>query len=158
MKDESRLRPITSRQNALVKDLRKAFHQGEPTADGSVAIEGVRIIEEAIRSGLKFQAVFFSENSRSLATRLLPQIAANTETLELPEDILLSAVSTETPQGVAALVKLKPATLDGLMESVNDSFFLIAVGAARFAGYADLLRSGNDLRASGHLEPCSDIA
>lgn len=126
MKDESRLRPITSRQNALVKDLRKAFHQGEPTADGSVAIEGVRIIEEAIRSGLKFQAVFFSENSRSLATRLLPQIAAK--------------------------------TLDGLLESVNDSFFLIAVGAARFAGYADLLRSGNDLRASGHLEPCSDIA
>ena len=46
-----------------------------------MAIEGVRIIEEAIRSGLKFQAVFFSENARNHAARLLPQIASQTETL-----------------------------------------------------------------------------
>ena len=50
VQDESRLRPITSRQNALVKELRKAFHQGEPTPEGSMAIEGLRMIEEAIRN------------------------------------------------------------------------------------------------------------
>ena len=58
---ESRLRRVSSRQNALVKDLRKALSQGEPTAEGYLAVEGVRMIEEAIRSGLRFQAVFFSE-------------------------------------------------------------------------------------------------
>jgi len=49
---ESRLRPVTSRQNALVKDLRKAFSQGEPTGEGYIAVEGLRIVEEAIRSRL----------------------------------------------------------------------------------------------------------
>src|SRR5258708_4748150 len=117
---ESRLRLVTSRQNALVKELRKAFSQGEPTGEGYIAVEGIRIIEEAIRSGLRFQAVFFSETGRAHAGRLLPQIAGDAEVLLLPDEIFTSAVSTETPQGVAALVKLKPATLEDLLEQVSD--------------------------------------
>src|SRR6185437_2002953 len=111
---ESRLRAVSSRQNALVKELRKAFSRGIPTADGSLAIEGVRLIEEAVRSGLRFQAIIFSESGRSHATRLLPQIASHAQTLLLPDDVFISAVSTETPQGVAALVKLRPVTLEEL--------------------------------------------
>src|SRR6516225_6978403 len=110
----SRLRRVTSRQNSLVKELRKAFSQGEPTEQGAVAIEGLRIIEEAIRSGLRFQAVFFSESGSAHAARLLPQISSHTEAVLLPDDVFTSAVSTETPQGVAALVKLKSAKLEDL--------------------------------------------
>src|ERR1051325_10385528 len=73
---DSRLRRISSRQNALVKDLRKALSQGEPTAEGYLAVEGVRMIEEAIRSGLRLQAVFFSEAGSAHATRRLPQIGS----------------------------------------------------------------------------------
>ena len=64
---ESRLRRVSSRQNALVKDLRKALSQGEPTAEGHLAVEGVRMIEEAIRSGLKFKAVFFRASAENRA-------------------------------------------------------------------------------------------
>src|SRR5258708_32098168 len=99
---ESRLRRVSSRQNALVKDLRKALSQGEPTAEGYMAVEGVRMIEEAIRSGLRFQAVFFSEAGSAHATRLLPQIGSQVEILLLPDEVFVSAVSTESPQGVAA--------------------------------------------------------
>ena len=95
---DSRLRRVSSRQNALVKDLRKALSQSEPTAEGYLAIEGVRIIEEAIRSGLRFQAVFFSEAGSAHATRLLPQIGSQVEVLLLPDEVFLSAVSTESPQ------------------------------------------------------------
>jgi TrmH family RNA methyltransferase len=91
---ESRLRRVTSRQNALVKDLRKAFGQGEPTDAGYVAIEGVRVLEEAIRSGLRFQAAFFSDTGRAHAARLLPQLASQVEVLHLPDDVFASAVST----------------------------------------------------------------
>src|SRR5258707_7952574 len=100
---ENRLRPVTSRQNALVKDLRNAFAHGEPTEQGFIAVEGLRIIDEAIRSGLRFQAVFFSESGRAHAARLLPQIASQAEALLLPDEIFSGAVSTETPQGVASL-------------------------------------------------------
>ena len=86
----ARLRPVTSRQNALVKELRKAFAHGEPTSDGSLAIEGVRLIEEAVRSGLRFQAIIFSESGRAHATRLLPQISSHAEALLLPDEVFTS--------------------------------------------------------------------
>src|SRR4029077_2016016 len=112
---DSRLRRVTSRQNTLVKDLRKAFTQGEPTSEGYIAVEGVRIIEEAIRSGLRFQAVFFSEAGNAHANRLLPQIASNVEVMLLPDEVFASAVNTESPQGVAALVKLRSHKLEDLL-------------------------------------------
>jgi TrmH family RNA methyltransferase len=115
-----RLRPIASRQNSLVKDLRRAFTQAEPAEDGSVAIEGVKLVEEAIRSSLRLRAVFFSESARERANRLLPQLGRTTETILLPDDIFSSAVATETPQGVAALVHPLAATLEDLFGGPQD--------------------------------------
>ncbi|MGC2695851.1 MAG: RNA methyltransferase [Candidatus Angelobacter sp.] len=131
---EGRLRRVSSRQNALVKDLRKAFTQTEPTAEGYIAVEGVRIIEEGIRSGLRFQAVFFSEAGRAHAARLLPQIASQVEILLLPADVFSSAVNTESPQGVAALVKLRPAKFEDLVEQVAPELLLIGVAGVQDPG------------------------
>jgi len=131
---ETRLRLVTSRQNALVKDLRKAFAHGEPTAEGAMAIEGLRIIEEAIRSGLRFDAIFFSESGRGHALRLLPQIASQVEALVLPDEVFASAVSTETPQGVAALVRLKPAKFEDLLEQVSPGLLLVGIAGIQDPG------------------------
>ena len=70
-----RLRRIEERHNALVKELRRAFARGELTSDGYCAIEGIRILEEAIRSGLRFRAVFFNESAAARAERLLSSSA-----------------------------------------------------------------------------------
>src|SRR5258708_15411341 len=113
--EQSRLRPVTSRQNSLVKELRKAFEHGVPTSEGYIAIEGIRTMEEAIRSGLRFQAVFFSQRGSDHAERLLPQLAAHVEALLLPDSIFSSASRTETPQTFAALLKLKPINLTNLI-------------------------------------------
>ncbi len=129
----SRLRRVASRQNALVKDLRRAFTQDESNA-GSLGVEGVRLIEEAIRSGLRFQAVFFSESGRAHATRLLPQIASQVEVLLLPDDVFSSAVSTETPQGVAALVKLRPAKFEDVLEQIPSAPLLLGVAGVQDPG------------------------
>ena len=131
---ETRLRLVTSRQNALVKDLRKAFAHGEPTAEGAMAIEGLRIIEEAIRSGLRFDAIFFSESGRGHALRLLPQIASQVEALVLPDEVFASAVSTETPQGVAALVRLKPAKFEDLLEQISPGLLLVGIAGIQDPG------------------------
>src|SRR5262249_40404035 len=45
-----RLRRVEGKHNGLVKELRRAFAQGELTATGECAVEGIRIVEEAIRS------------------------------------------------------------------------------------------------------------
>lgn len=130
---ESRLRPVASRQNALVKELRRAFTQDE-SSGGAIGVEGVRLIEEAVRSGLRFQAVFFSEAGRGHATRLLPQIAGQVEVLLLPDNVFLSAVNTESPQGVAALVKLRPAKFDDILEQLPSAPLLLGIAGLQDPG------------------------
>ena len=116
-----RLRPIGSSQNALVKQLRKAFSQATTADDGSVAIEGVKLVEEAIRSGRHLRAVFFADSAHQRANRLLPQLGHATETILLPDDIFHGCVATETPQGVAALVYPLVSTLDDLFRPATPS-------------------------------------
>ena len=81
---QHRLRRIEGRHNPLVKQLRQAFSHAQLTESGDCAIEGVRIVEEAIRSSLRFSAVFFRESAQERADRLLPQIGAQVETLAAP--------------------------------------------------------------------------
>ncbi|HEY2392772.1 MAG TPA: RNA methyltransferase [Candidatus Angelobacter sp.] len=131
---DSRLRRVTSRQNGLIKDLRKAFSQNEPTSEGYIAIEGVRIIEEAIRSGLRFQAVFFSDVGSAHSAKLLPQIASHVEILLLPDEVFSSAVNTESPQGVAALVKLRPTKFEDLLEQIDQAPLLLGVAGIQDPG------------------------
>jgi len=114
---QQRLRHISSKENVLVKELRHSFSQAELTQDGYCAIEGVRLLEEALRSGLRVKAVFFSHSARERAQRLLPQISAHADTLLLTDAVFRSAVATETPQGVAALVKLKSFAFADLLRS-----------------------------------------
>jgi RNA methyltransferase, TrmH family len=149
---ENRLRHIASRQNSLVKDLRKAFSGGEPSPDGAMAIEGARVIEEAVRSGLRFDSIFFSESGRAHAARLLPQISGHTEALLLPDDVFSSAVNTETPQGVAALVRLKPATFEDLTHPVNAELVLVGVAGIQDPGnLGTIIRSAEAFSARGVL-------
>lgn len=131
---EARLRLVSSRQNALVKELRKSFSQSGLTQEGLVAIEGVRILEEAIRSGLRLQAVFFSEDGRVHAERLLPQISSHTEAILLPDAVFQSAVDTETPQGVAALVKPRIFRLEEILQGADENLLIIGLAGVQDPG------------------------
>src|ERR1700747_3737068 len=105
-RQQQRLRYVEGRPNPLIKELRQPFAHGELTKGGDCAIEGLRVVEEAIRSGLKFRAVFFRESAQNIAERLLPQIGSHVETLLIPDKIFDGAVPSETPQGAAALGQL----------------------------------------------------
>lgn len=155
VENETRLRPVSSRQNALVKDLRKAFSQAELTPQGFMAIEGVRMIEEAIRSGLRFQAIFFSASGCVHSARLLPQIASHVEAVLLADDVFLSAVATETPQGVAALVKPRTVRLEEILgetsESVADALIMALAGVQDPGNVGTAIRSAEAFSARAVL-------
>jgi RNA methyltransferase, TrmH family len=146
-----RLRPIEGRHNPLVKQLRQAFVRGELTEDGYCAVEGLRIIEEAIRSGLRFRAMFFSQSAGAKAERLLPQIGANVETRMLPEKLFASAVPSETPQGVAALVRLKQASREDLLEKAKVGPLLAIVGIQDPGNLGTIFRSAEAFEGAGVL-------
>ena len=147
----SRLRRVEGRHNALVKELRAAFAHGELTPDGFCAIEGMRILEEAIRSGLKFKAVFFRASAENRAERLLPQMAAHVETLLLPDKLFASAVPSETPQGVAGLVRLKPFKLEDVLARSQAGPLLAIAGVQDPGNLGTILRSAEAFGAGGVL-------
>jgi RNA methyltransferase, TrmH family len=146
---DARLRRIDGRHNALVKELRSTFAHSEANPDGYTAIEGSRILEEAIRSGLKFRAVFFSNTGANKAERLLPQLAAHIETLLLPNKLFASAVPSDTPQGVAALVKIKNFTLEGVLGRVGAGPLVVVAGLQDPGNLGTILRSAEAFGAGG---------
>src|SRR5260370_12041351 len=121
-----RLRPVPGRHNQRLKELRLAFRRAELTAQGECAIEGVKLLEEALRSGQHLGSVFFSESARPLAEKLLPQINARTETLVLPTALFNSIVPSDAPQGVAALLKLRAFSSMHLLDRASAAPLVLA--------------------------------
>src|SRR5271165_1929659 len=147
---DDRLRRVASRQNVRVKELRRAFHEAAPTEKGEVAIEGMHLLEEAIRAGLRLSSVFVSEAARERAHKLLPQLSSHTETLLLPDEVFASAVPTETPQGFAALVKVKSHGFDDTL-SPEPVLVVISAGLQDPGNLGTIVRSAEAFGATGIL-------
>ena len=147
---DDRLRRVESRQNARVKELRRAFSEAAPNEKGEVAIEGMHLVEEAIRAGLRFGTVFFSESARERAHKLIPQLSLHAETLLLSEEIFASAVPSETPQGVAAMVKVKTFKLDEVFAPAP-ALLVICVGLQDPGNLGTIARSADAFGATGML-------
>jgi TrmH family RNA methyltransferase len=144
-----RLRPVAGRHNQRLKELRLAFRRAELTPQGECALEGVKLIEEALRSGQHLETVFFSESARPLAEKLLPQINARTETLVLPNALFNSIVPSDAPQGVAALVKLPEFSSMQLLERSNNGPLVVAAGLQDPGNLGTILRSAEAFGAAG---------
>lgn len=149
--ETGQLRRIEGRHNSLLKELRQAFRQAELTPTGECAIEGFRIIEEAIRSGLRLRAVVVSESGQARAARLLPQISSHVETVLVPDKLFASTVPSETPQGVAALVHVKKHSLDSILESSVSGPLLVVAGLQDPGNLGTILRSAEAFGAKGVL-------
>lgn len=98
---------IASRENRWLKEFRAALRGGVPTEKDAVGVEGVRLVEEALRSGCRVDAVLFSESGE----RHREKLAALVGRPEIPFPVLRTTdrlfdgiADTEHPQGVAALV------------------------------------------------------
>jgi len=143
------LRPVAGRHNARLKDLRMAFRRAQLTPQGECAIEGVKLLEEALRNGRHLDSVFFSESARPLAAKLLPQISDRTETLVLPNTLFNSIVPSDSPQGVAALVKLQSFSAPQLLERTKTSPLVVAAGLQDPGNLGTILRSAEAFGAAG---------
>ena len=142
------IRIVQSRQNARVKELRMAFTRASRTAQGLLAIEGEHLLAEAAASGLKFHTVFFQEGAEALLDRIdIPQSA---DVLALPPAVFTSAVHTESPQGIAALVEPQSFTLEQVLVGPKP-LLLIASGLQDPGNLGTLIRSAEAFGATGYV-------
>ncbi|HEY5056987.1 MAG TPA: RNA methyltransferase [Acidobacteriaceae bacterium] len=144
---------ITSRANPRVKQLRAAFAGNARLADGLVArlvaIEGENLIREAIRSNITFHTIFLSEHMDAPAW--LPH---GVEILHLADDIFSSAMDTQAPQGIAALIETPQWQLVSVLNknSVDAApLFLIAAGLQDPGNLGTLIRSAEAFGANAVL-------
>lgn len=112
---------ISSRQNALVKHAR-AVRDGRE-AGAKIFIEGLRLSEEAISSGIVIEDVLYTEKllTDERGGRLLFKLkAAGARLSPVNEDVLAYASDTRTPQGII-LLGLRPQTGSDSLPVVSKS-------------------------------------
>ncbi len=97
------VRVVESKDNARLKELRKALAVASASAQGRVGIEGPHLLEEALRAGLRVKTIFVTQDGERLLDAL--RVPPETEILRLPAKLLHSALATETPQPIAALIE-----------------------------------------------------
>lgn len=140
------IRIVQSRQNARVKELRAAFAgRGE---SGQTAIEGEHLLQEAIASGLQPTTIFVQTGREAMLDRL--KLSDGTEVLALPPEVFASAVHTESPQGIAALVQARSFSVDQVL-SGRRPLLLIAAGLQDPGNLGTLIRSAEAFGATGYI-------
>ena len=138
---------VQSKQNARLKELRRAL--ADPSHTSLVGLEGPNLVEEATRAKVRFHCVFVStERDAAAHQRTLPP---GTEILLLPRDVLSSALDTETPQPVAALVDPPQWTWEQILGSPTNPVPLVVVlaGLQDPGNLGTILRSAEAFGATG---------
>ena len=139
-------RIVQSRQNSRVKELRGSFSPGGRSETGRVGIEGEHLLAEAVRSGIEIATVFFRSGDEAILDRI--DLNHAVEVIELPSEVFASVVTTESPQGVAALVAPKGFSLDDILR-VNEPLIVIAAGLQDPGNLGTLIRSAEAFGAAG---------
>jgi RNA methyltransferase, TrmH family len=148
---KSQFRQIESKQNATIKALRKAFASGELTEDGCVAIEGMKIVAEAVRSGLRFKALIVNGDVADIHEPSAPfsyALDPNTELIAASDEVFRSAVDTENPQSIAALVFPTSFSLKDMLAH-QDGVIVVLAGLQDPGNLGTIIRSAEAFGAAG---------
>jgi TrmH family RNA methyltransferase len=108
----TRFEPVTSAANPLIKDLRRALARGL-TDEGWCIAESFHLLEEALRSERTVRVVLASESVKSTVERHVSGLRG-VRMVVLPDRLFHTISSTETSQGVIALVEPPEWSIDQL--------------------------------------------
>ena len=127
-----------SDQNPLLKKIRRAVSQGTLTDDGCAVAEGLHLVEEAIAARCEVSAILVTEvDSRFPDAKLVS------------EKSFRSIASTETPQGILALVKPPVHTIDDVLS--GNALAVVLDGIQDPGNAGAILRAAEAFGATGAI-------
>ena len=108
------------KHNPKLIDIRKALDQGTLTREGLLPVEGPKLLEEAQRSGLAIVSVFKRRGTDT------PELSSTVPVYEVDPAVFKSIQSTETSQGIIALVRPQHYNLPDILSTKNPLVVVLA--------------------------------
>ena len=129
---------ITSSQNSKLKWIRSLLSDRKTRlSEGAFVVEGVRLVEEALRAGWNPRLICYSETISARGAQIVESFTSCSAEVEEVSDRILEAVSdTQTPQGLIAVFPIPDA------ESPAQPDFILILDELRDPGnLGSILRS-----------------
>ncbi len=131
---------ISSRDNKTLKLLRSLQRKKGRKETGLYFVEGVRMVEEALRwRDSDIEAVIVSESFEEKNKNFVHSLDENGKTVYTAKESLFAEIcNTETPQGIGAILKIPP----GLeLAEQNADFILILDGVSEPGNLGTIIRT-----------------
>jgi RNA methyltransferase, TrmH family len=157
---------ITSRENRWLKMFRAALRGTGPAEGEAIGVEGPKLVEEALRSGLEAEALLVSESAEREIEPILRAASATevgvarSRILRTTDKLFASVAGTEAPQGVAALFRAAKWEFDDVLRGVanaegafgGDSALVIVMAGVQDPGnVGTIVRSAEAFGATGAI-------
>ena len=116
---------IESKNNNLFKEIKKLKEKKHRIKSNKYLIEGLRFVEEAIKSKVSIDSIIFTESFKEKNPDLFLKINENIKLIQMNETLLKQLCSTENPQGIIGVInmqnkELKSGELVVLVDKVQD--------------------------------------
>jgi TrmH family RNA methyltransferase len=156
---------ITSRENKWLKIFRAALRGSGPAAGEPIGVEGPKLVEDALRSGLRAEALLVSESGEASELERILRAAGESEAgiprsrvMRTTDKLFASVAGTDTPQGVAALFRQPAWQFDDVVRGApavdgslrGDAALVVVMAAVQDPGnIGTIVRSAEAFGATG---------
>lgn len=120
--------------------------------EGLAAVEGTRLVDEALGSGLDIPAVLFTTSVEKHLAALENRWPGGARLLRVSDRLFESVSGTQSPQGIAALVRVRAVGFDALTRpSAGQPLVTVLVGVQDPGNVGTVIRAAEAFGASGAI-------
>ncbi len=138
---------LESRENRWLKRFRAALQERPGEQASPVGVEGPRLVEEGLRSGLEIEALLVADSAERHLARLKALLPAGLRVLRTSDRLFASVAGTETPQGIALLVEPRNWRMEDLLGAAP--LVVVLAGVQDPGNVGTIVRAAEGFGASG---------